>query len=390
MHAHTTFATCFYSMSYVPLIAPSTTDKRIKFLGSIADSFIYVVSKMGTTGAASRVSAALPDLVDRIRNNLDDPSIPLAVGFGVSTADHFVEIGEVADGVVIGSKLVQILKESKEGEHFDNIRNFCEQVGGGGKRKARAKALPNGHNVPLKNTNGANGDHTGEVDLLARAEETKQGTASHVVPIVETVNNGPMPGLNGEAAPMKQLPARFGQFGGQYVPEALFDCLVELEAAHQSALADPEFWKEFESYYGYINRPSELYDATRLTEYAGGARIWFKREDLNHTGSHKINNAIGQLLLARRIGKTRIIAETGAGQHGVATATACAKFGMECIVYMGAEDVRRQALNVFRMRLLGAKVVSVASGSKTLKDAISMYIVLQQASSANTNAFRYS
>lgn len=358
-------------MSYVPLIAPSTTDKRIKFLGSIADSFIYVVSKMGTTGAASRVSAALPDLVDRIRKNLDDPSIPLAVGFGVSTADHFVEIGEVADGVVIGSKLVQILKESKEGEHYNNIRTFCEQVGGGGQRKARAKALPNGHNVPLKNVNGANGNHTGEVDVLERAQETSQGTASHIVPIVETVNNGPMPGLNGEPAPMKQLPNRFGDFGGQYVPEALFDCLVELEAAHQSALADPSFWKEFESYYGYINRPSELYEATRLTELAGGAKIWFKREDLNHTGSHKINNAIGQILLAKRIGKKRIIAETGAGQHGVATATACAKFGLECIVYMGAEDVRRQALNVFRMRLLGAKVVSVASGSQTLKDAIS-------------------
>jgi tryptophan synthase len=173
---------------------------------------------------------------------------------------------------------------------------------------------------------------------------------------------------------MKEMPARFGEFGGQYVPEALFDCLAELEAAHQSASADPSFWKEFESYYGYINRPSELYEATRLTELAGGAKIWFKREDLNHTGSHKINNAIGQILLAQRLGKKRIIAETGAGQHGVATATACAKFGLECIVYMGAEDVRRQALNVFRMRMLGAKVVSVASGSQTLKDAISKFL----------------
>ena len=133
---------------------------------------------------------------------------------------------------------------------------------------------------------------------------------------------------------------------------------------------DPEFWKEFRSYYDYMGRESQLQFADRLTAEAGGARIWLKREDLNHTGSHKINNAIGQVLLAKRIGKKRIIAETGAGQHGVATATVCAKFGLECVIYMGAEDVRRQALNVFRMRLLGAKVIPVESGSKTLKDAI--------------------
>jgi len=133
---------------------------------------------------------------------------------------------------------------------------------------------------------------------------------------------------------------------------------------------DPEFWKEFESHYGYMNRPSNLYEATRLSEHVGGAKIWFKREDLNHTGSHKINNVIGQILLARRIGKQRIIAETGAGQHGVATATVCAKFGMKCVIYMGAEDARRQELNVFRMQMLGAVVVPVHSGSQTLKDAI--------------------
>jgi len=154
------------------------------------------------------------------------------------------------------------------------------------------------------------------------------------------------------------------------VPEALFDCLVELEEAHKSAMVDPAFWKEFQSFYGYMNRPSKLYFAESLTKYAQGAQIWLKREDLNHTGSHKINNAIGQILLARRIGKTRIIAETGAGQHGVATATVCARFGMECIIYMGAEDVRRQGLNVFRIQMLGAKVVPVHSGSKTLKDAV--------------------
>lgn len=166
------------------------------------------------------------------------------------------------------------------------------------------------------------------------------------------------------------LPYRFGDFGGQYAPEALVDCLEEIEQAFILAKSDPEFWKEFESHYPYIGRPSNLHLASRLTEKCSGAQIWLKREDLNHTGSHKINNALGQVLLARRIGKTRIIAETGAGQHGVATATICAKFGMQCTIYMGSEDIRRQSLNVFRIKLLGATVVPVESGSKTLKDAI--------------------
>lgn len=382
-------------MSYVPLIAPSTTDKRIKFLGSIADSFIYVVSKMGTTGASSKVSTALPDLLNRIKDNLPDRTTPLAVGFGVSTAEHFVEIGEQADGVVIGSKLVQVLKNAKEGQELSDLRSFCEQVGGGGQRKARAKALHNRHAAPIKagtNGIGTNG-HTAEVDAPERAKDEMNGVPGHMVPVVAAVvNNGPLPGTNGsgEEAPIKQLPARFGEFGGQYVPEALFDCLVELEAAHRSAMADPSFWKEYESWFGYINRPSELYLAERLTEATGGAKIWMKREDLNHTGSHKINNAIGQILLAKRLGKKRIIAETGAGQHGVATATACARFGLECIVYMGAEDVRRQALNVFRMNMLGAKVVSVASGSKTLKDAISMSRPLSSGVTAADDHYRRS
>jgi tryptophan synthase len=154
------------------------------------------------------------------------------------------------------------------------------------------------------------------------------------------------------------------------VPESLMDCLAELEAGFNKAREDPEFWKEFRSHYQYMGRPSSLHLAERLTAHAGGANIYLKREDLNHTGSHKINNAIGQILIARRLGKTRIIAETGAGQHGVATATVCAKFGMKCVIYMGAEDVRRQALNVFRMKLLGAKVVAVEAGSRTLRDAV--------------------
>ena len=163
----------------------------------------------------------------------------------------------------------------------------------------------------------------------------------------------------------------FGVYGGRYVAEALMAVIEEVTAAYEKARADQSFLDELDRLQThYAGRPSPLYEAARLSEYAGGARIFLKREDLNHTGSHKINNVLGQALLAKKMGKTRVIAETGAGQHGVATATACALLGLECIIYMGAVDTARQALNVARMRLLGAEVVAVQSGSKTLKDAI--------------------
>src|SRR3989338_3777990 len=163
----------------------------------------------------------------------------------------------------------------------------------------------------------------------------------------------------------------FGQYGGGFVPGTLMSPLEELTKAYLAAKADPKFNEELAYYLEhYAGRPTPLYFARRLTAEIGGAKIYLKREDLCHTGAHKINNTLGQMLLARRMGKKRIIAETGAGQHGVATATAAALFDLECVVYMGAEDVRRQALNVFRMELLGAKVVTVKSGSRTLKDAI--------------------
>lgn len=162
---------------------------------------------------------------------------------------------------------------------------------------------------------------------------------------------------------------RFGRFGGRYVPETLIPALDELQEAFDKAWADKDFHRAFDDLLrDYVGRPSPLTDAPRLSEHVG-AVVWLKREDLNHTGAHKINNTIGQALLARRMGKRRIIAETGAGQHGVATATICARFGLECVVYMGEEDMRRQALNVFRMQLLGATVVPVSSGTRTLKDA---------------------
>ncbi|RKO91714.1 tryptophan synthase beta subunit-like PLP-dependent enzyme, partial [Blyttiomyces helicus] len=313
-----------FGLSYIPLIAPSTTDFRIKALIHVADSFIYVVSTLGVTGARADVSSDLPHLIARIKKYT---SLPLAVGFGVSTRDHFVNVGGRAEGVVIGSEIINVLTSAEPGQGSKAVGKFASWITGRSGVVGAAPAV----------------EH--EVAPNAHATEAFVGHA-HV------------------------LPPRFGEFGGQYAPEALVDCLEEIEQAFNNAKKDPAFWAEFKSHYAFIGRPSPLHLAKRLTEEAGGARIWLKREDLNHTGSHKINNALGQVLLAKRLGKKRIIAETGAGQHGVATATVCAKFGLECIVYMGAEDVRRQALNVFRIRLLGAKVIAVESGSKTLKDAV--------------------
>jgi len=173
---------------------------------------------------------------------------------------------------------------------------------------------------------------------------------------------------------LKQGPdeqGRYGIHGGRFVSETLMPLILELEAQYEHAKTDPDFWKEMDFLWKhYVGRPSPLYFAERLTEHLGGAKIYLKRDELNHTGAHKINNVLGQILLARRMGKTRIIAETGAGQHGVATATVCAKFGLKCVVFMGKTDVDRQSPNVFRMKLLGAEVIPVTSGRGTLKDAM--------------------
>jgi tryptophan synthase beta chain len=164
---------------------------------------------------------------------------------------------------------------------------------------------------------------------------------------------------------------RFGIFGGRFVSETLMPLILRLEEEYEKAKTDKDFWDEMDDLWkNYVGRPSPLYYAERLTQHLGGAKIYLKRDELNHTGAHKINNVLGQIILAQRMGKTRIIAETGAGQHGVATATVCAKFGLKCIVYMGAHDVERQSPNVFRMRLLGAEVIPVTSGRGTLKDAM--------------------
>lgn len=179
---------------------------------------------------------------------------------------------------------------------------------------------------------------------------------------------------------------RFGEFGRRFVPETLMDALEQLTAEYERAKQDPEFQRELNSLLTtFVGRPNPLYFAERLTQHCGGARIYLKREDLNHTGAHKINNTMGQVLLTRRMGKKRVIAETGAGQHGVATAVACARFGFECVVYMGEEDVRRQKLNVFNMRMMGAEVRPVTSGSKTLRDAINEAMRDWMGSVANTH-----
>jgi tryptophan synthase beta chain len=179
------------------------------------------------------------------------------------------------------------------------------------------------------------------------------------------------PSRNSEPSTVPDAAGHFGAYGGVFVPETLIFALDQLDAEYKRAQADPQFNRDFEYYLReFVGRPSRLYYARRLTEHFGGAKIYLKREDLNHTGAHKINNTVGQALLTVRMGKKRVIAETGAGQHGVATATVAAQFGLQCDVYMGAEDVRRQSLNVFRMKLMGARVIPVQSGQKTLKDAL--------------------
>ncbi|KEY69515.1 hypothetical protein S7711_02052 [Stachybotrys chartarum IBT 7711] len=340
-------------LSYVPLIAPATSDTRMKILCQLADSFIYVVSRQGVTGALGSLNANLPALVERVKKYSGNK--PAAVGFGVSTNEHFKSVGSISDGVVVGSQIITVIHKAAPGEINSEVEKYCAYLCG---RDANPEDGTT-REVGVVEAIGAAQEPAGTATVEATITDDDRITAEQDSDLVAQL-----------AALHGKIPERFGEFGGQYVPESLMDCLSQLEDGFNKIKDDPSFWEEYRGFYEYMGRPGHLHLAERLTEHAGGANIWLKREDLNHTGSHKINNALGQLLLARRLGKTKIIAETGAGQHGVATATVCAKFGMECTVYMGAEDVRRQALNVFRMRLLGAKVVAVEAGSKTLRDAV--------------------
>lgn len=309
-------------LSYIPLVSPTSTNERIAYLASNAGSFMYCVSVTGITGARAALPADLQAFVQRVRAHA---SVPLAVGFGISTPEQVADVSAVAEGVVVGSAIINNLDANK------------------GKTPAeRAQVLQ------------------AFVASLAQAVVTRAVGSQSTTKFTA-------------AAPEQKdiLNRNFGEFGGRYIPETLADAHRELEEAYAQALADPKFHEEIAFYRReFIGGPTPLYFAENLTKQCGGARIWFKREELAHTGAHKINNAVGQVILAKRLGKTRIIAETGAGQHGVATAAVCAKFGLECIVYMGAVDCERQQLNVFRMNVLGATVVPVQSGQRTLKDAI--------------------
>jgi tryptophan synthase len=317
-----------HNMSVVPMVAPTTPDERLKAVQKFnPSSFVYCVSVLGVTGSRGHLSADLSSFIGRVRQHIQ---APLAIGFGISTPSQFQDAGSHGDAVIVGSALVKALQVADKTKRAAAAEQFTRE-------------LLSGH------SNGAQAKHA---NSNAESPATKRART-------ETA-----------AAPGPSLPSRFGQFGGAFAPETLMAALRELETSYIQVKDDPAFQAELKSYYDYIGRPTPFHLADRLTAAAGGAQIWLKREDLAHTGAHKINNAIGQALLAKRLGKKRIIAETGAGQHGVATATVCAKLGLECVVYMGSEDVQRQSLNVFRMKILGATVVPVDSGSRTLKDAI--------------------
>ena len=315
-----------YGLSNVPLIAPTSSDDRIGLLAEQASSFIYCVSVAGVTGARDALPDDLEDFVARIRAKT---SLPIAVGFGISNPNMVKGVANISDGVVVGSAILRAM----------------DKVGRGAKTEEKANAVRDIISTLCTGLEQSpNAKH--QATLLGRTPVIKTNEDRHKV-------------------------THFGKFGGQFIPETLSEAFREIEVEYEKIKNDPEFLAELMEYRrDFVGGPTPLHLAERLTELCGGAKIWLKREDLAHTGAHKINNAIGQALLAKRIGKPRIIAETGAGQHGVATSTICAKLGLDCTVYMGAVDCERQKLNVFRMNTLGAKVVAVQDGQRTLKDAI--------------------
>ena len=268
-------------LSYIPLIAPATSEDRMKLLCKIADSFIYVVSRMGVTGATGKLSEGIQELVDRVHRYSNN--VPAAVGFGVSTRQHFLDVGAVAEGVVIGSQIVMTLANAPAGQGAQKVEEYCSEITGrkNGKHdvtngvmevQEKEKPMANGHQK-LENGHGDNEDPV------------------HVDEVIKPGQNGSGPGLatqlealNMNGGEYAAVPSRFGEFGGQYVPESLMDCLAELEDGFNKARDDPKFWEEYRSYYPYMGRPGQLHLAGRLTEHAGGANIYLKREDLNHTG----------------------------------------------------------------------------------------------------------
>eukprot|EP00053_Salpingoeca_punica_P019673 m.200711 g.200711 ORF g.200711 m.200711 type:complete len:700 (+) comp17697_c0_seq3:99-2198(+) len=324
--------------SFVPLVTPTTTDARIARLASVASSFVYCVSVAGVTGQRSDLPSDLAAFIQRIRAQT---ALPLAVGFGVSSRDHVLAVAQHAEGVVVGSALIAAMESAGPNATPEQCAEKLEAL--------------------VRQLTGAGADHTPHAAPPATCSPAVAAAAAA----------GAAMAAASAASGSDEASFKFGSFGGRYIPETLVRAHEELWTAYKEAKADPAFMAELQRLREeYVGGPTPLYHAKRLTELCGGAQIWLKREDLCHTGAHKINNALGQVLLAKRLGKPRVIAETGAGQHGVATATACALMGLQCVVYMGAEDTRRQSLNVFRMKVLGAEVVPVTTGSQTLKDAI--------------------
>ncbi|BGP17494.1 hypothetical protein JCM10213v2_005527 [Rhodosporidiobolus nylandii] len=298
-------------MSYIPLVAPY--------------SFLYVVSKMGPTGASDKVSSSLSCTLSRTHRNLPRP-VPLAVGFGVSTPAHFEEVGAQAEGVVMGSQLISVIKEaaaSGSSAIARAVEAYCAEVCANRRRVAPLAKVPWG---------------TGAGSTKAAVEEKAK------------VDEG-----------------RFGEFGGAYVPEPLFGALAELSVAYSAARADPTFQEELDAELRLAGRSSELYEAKALSARAGGARIWLKREELLRTGSAATSNVFGQILLARRMGKTRIVAEAGSGDHGLATVAVCRKLGLDCVILVAGKHANRSTFFVDGMKLLGAEVRVVEGG---LKEAI--------------------
>lgn len=325
-------------LGLVPLVAPTTSSSRLKKLAKAAQatqSMLYCVSVLGVTGGAAAQRADLAPFLQRVKAAAGD--IPLAVGFGISTPEHVADVTSLgADGVVVGSAIIRSIDQAGEQTVEDTpaaLKDFVKTLSDA---TTIVQSAPTGDELLPSPTNDSNEDDVAD-----------------------------------DSSPVSSMPDHFGDFGGRYIPETLAAAHEELEREYERARLDPDFAAELDLYRRqFIGGPTPLYFAERLSTDVGGAKIWLKREELAHTGAHKINNAVGQALLAKRLGKKRIIAETGAGQHGVATATVCALLGLDCVVYMGAVDCARQSLNVFRMNVLGAKVVPVRSGEATLKDAI--------------------
>ncbi|KAJ5823008.1 Aldolase-type TIM barrel, partial [Penicillium robsamsonii] len=332
-------------LSYIPLATSSAPSAHLKMLCSIADSFVCIPAWMGASGTHEKPYECVGDLLRRVHACIEN-SAPVAVEFGINARENFVNIACLAEAVVIGSPIISILGNAAPGTGAQKVKEYCLQIAG---RTEDQILIPE------------------------RKNQTTQALSSTTI-YRSYDGAGDTPEETDNATSHRYTNTHLRTFSDQYVPGSLVEGITELENGFEAANVDPTFWAEINSYAAYANRSSSLHLAPRLTEYTGGARIWLKREDLNHTGSHKVNNALGQIVLARRLGKTSIIAETGAGQHGIATATICAQFGMKCTIFMGSEDFESQPLAVLRMRILGAVAIPVdaAGGGKkgTLRDAV--------------------